>query len=92
MRGRRLKSFAVRARTSGLTPSTHWWKQRKRMDHSDLAVGPDPRELQASEAPTHEETARHLDRAIGTWKRAGIDVEAFKEYLKERRAIRSQHA
>jgi hypothetical protein len=37
-----------------------------------------------------EDVVRHLDNAIGSWKRAGVDAEAFKEYIRERRKTRNR--
>jgi hypothetical protein len=45
---------------------------------------------EAREAESPDATIRHLDRAIGSWKRAGIDAEAFKEYVRQRRKTRNR--
>jgi hypothetical protein len=47
-------------------------------------------ERDAGEVEARDEAIRHLDRAIGSWKRAGIDAEAFKEYVRERRKTRNR--
>lgn len=44
----------------------------------------------ASEAKGSDESIRRLDRAIGSWKRAGVEAEAFKEYIRERRKTRNR--
>lgn len=45
----------------------------------------DGAERNDAEADSREEAVRHLDRAIDSWKGAGIDAEAFKKYMEERR-------
>jgi hypothetical protein len=37
-----------------------------------------------------DEALQHLERAIGSWKKAGVDAEAFKEYIRERRKTRNR--
>jgi hypothetical protein len=40
---------------------------------------------EARGAEPRDDAVQHLDHAIGSWKRAGVDAEEFKRYIGERR-------